>query len=749
MKRAFQSYLTGCVSMLMPYVRANRFNATIVLGCALVSSDHCQVVCAQNPKQQESRQETVRVVQRFEQGKVRYTHAPKATARSGPSEESYATTMLPLGTRVEVYLETSNGWSGIRPPDGSHNWIPASSAFLLPGGKAAEIVNDNTPAWIGSSIESTNGLKWQTSLAKTQVVQVLGEQSQKSEDGTASLWYRIAPPQGEFRWIRTSALSDTPSASAEQQNAPNSTPAIATSTQSDSQVQLASHQESTKGKVLSSKVQQASGQKELGDTIDGKMVWSDEASAIAEAERLIREEQEAAMQGAPEGSLPEGSLIVGDEPESMPLESVEQAMTPQELAKAKRHQAAQHQVDSLKHWDSLQATDPKLRMKPLASVLGLVGFGIVEADRKPVRSQIATERQQFRQGELRYDSRLESVGPPGYNRLDRLPRPGKGPRVRAPLGSESSIDGSVSSYRGMESPYDESKPMLTRLWTADQPLFGGESNGMGMGSMAMESERSIPMDPEGFRRLETGSTVVRSSGPNEWHGISPASIPDEMPNDGMASEGSLAEADFHTPEIQSAMVELSRIVSQPTERWDLERLRRRCEEWIERGESSIVRGEARLLMDRVDRFDSLRTRTLGSMIDTTRLAGNSVPSSVMMASAVTAASNAPGVSVQAAGHVSNVPAGANASAGVGGAGYGGVSTGDASGWLVQVHGSLPGQPEYALTDDLGNVVTYVQSTAALNLRRYLQQPVVIRGQRGYIPSLAARQIVAESISRLR
>lgn len=733
MKRALKPYLVGCVPAFFPF---HRINASFWLGVALISTIPFEAVRAQNPKQS-GREESVRVTHRYEQAKVRYTHAPKAIVRSGPSEESYGTAILPLGMRVEVYVETSNGWSGIRPPDGSHNWIPASSAFLLPGGKAAEIVNDNTPAWIGSAIDSTNGLKWQTALLKTQVVQILGEQSQKSDDGTTSLWYQIAPPQGEFRWVRTSALSDLPNPSSEQKDAPNSTPAIASSKPSEGQVQLASHQETKQKSPVSSKVRQASVQTEGGDVVDGKMVWSDEASAVAEAERLIREEQEAAMQGAPEGSL-----MVGGEPDAMPLESVEQAMTPQELAKAKRHQAAQHQVDSLKHWDSLQATDPKLRMKPLASVLGLVGFGIVEADRKPVQNQIAAEQHQFRQGTLRYDSRLDSVGPPGYSRLDRLPRPGKGPRVRAPLSGQSSIDGSVSASDGTMSPYDESKPMLTRLWTADQPLFGGEPSALALNSGsirpgASSSVSQADFDRTGMAQASLGASLANDA--NEWYGISPGAAPAGMSSDEIQGDGRLAEADFHTPEIQSAMVELSKIVSQPTERWDLDRLRRRCEDWIERGESSIVRGEARLLMERVDRFDSLRTRTLGSMMDSSRIATNPAPSNVMMASAVSPVSpQSPSVPVQTVGHVSGTPASGGAS-----------GPGDASGWLVQVHGSLPGQPEYALTDDLGNVVTYVQSTAALNLRRFLQQPVVIRGQRGYIPSLAARQIVAESISRLR
>jgi hypothetical protein len=74
---------------------------------------------------------------------------------------------------------------------------------------------------------------------------------------------------------------------------------------------------------------------------------------------------------------------------------------------------------------------------------------------------------------------------------------------------------------------------------------------------------------------------------------------------------------------------------------------------------------------------------------------------------------------------------------------------EASGWLVSVHTSLPGQPEFALTDDAGKVLAYVRPTTGLNLRRYVQQPVTVYGAPGYIPNLAARQIVAERVVRLR
>jgi hypothetical protein len=72
-----------------------------------------------------------------------------------------------------------------------------------------------------------------------------------------------------------------------------------------------------------------------------------------------------------------------------------------------------------------------------------------------------------------------------------------------------------------------------------------------------------------------------------------------------------------------------------------------------------------------------------------------------------------------------------------------------SGWLVAVHTSLPGQPEFALTDDVGNVKAYVQSTTGLNLRRYTQQLVTVYGPQGYLPTLGAKQIVADRVVRMR
>jgi len=205
--------------------------------------------------------------------------------------------------------------------------------------------------------------------------------------------------------------------------------------------------------------------------------------------------------------------------------------------------------------------------------------------------------------------------------------------------------------------------------------------------------------------------------------------------------------EFRTPEIQSALVQLTQVVASPTENWNFSQLRNQASSWVENGANPMVRGEARLLIERIDRFESLRQRTMGLARDTSMPAqqSNGYVSNlaVRQASSVTPSSAPAGLN---GGMVSNAIAnGSNTMA----TNAMSQSQGDASGWLVQVHTSIKGQPEFALTDDAGKVITYVQSTASLNLRRYLQQPVTVYGTRGYIPNLAAKQILAERVVRMR
>ncbi|MFN9606386.1 MAG: hypothetical protein ACK6A7_23500, partial [Planctomycetota bacterium] len=167
---------------------------------------------------------------------------------------------------------------------------------------------------------------------------------------------------------------------------------------------------------------------------------------------------------------------------------------------------------------------------------------------------------------------------------------------------------------------------------------------------------------------------------------------------------------FQTAAIQDAFLQLTTMVAKPTEQWNLEVFRVSAKSWVELGDTPLVRGEARLLLDRIEEFESLRTRSM----------------SIQSPPPLTAPPLTEAVPPRVAG-----------------------SGSEASGWLVSVVTSLPGQPEFALTDDAGKVLAYVRPTTGLNLRRYVQQPVTVYGAPGYIPNLAARQIVAERVVRLR
>ena len=337
------------------------------------------------------------VAAHFDKPKVRSVHTNKAIVRSGPAEKYFPTSTLLNGAAVDVYMESSDGWSGIRPPAGSYDWIPSNIAYLLPGGKSAEIIEDKSLAWIGSDLTDVSDFMWQMELAKSQLVQVLGEELQMTEDGGKLLWYRIAPPQGEFRWVKTSQLSDSP-----------------TSSLNDGSVQLANYLQDTKPSQQSGKPSQQSG-KPSQQT--GKVVWSDEKQALDQMEQQIQREQ-AEIQGkmAADGVhvkihsptldvqargntsrlVSNSSDITVSEPETIEMDS-EESESPlststriRPIAASPNHKktigkaiSTDHQIDGQRQWEAMQSTDPTLRIRPIRSLLGLIGFSIIEADRAP------------------------------------------------------------------------------------------------------------------------------------------------------------------------------------------------------------------------------------------------------------------------------------------------------------------------------------------------------------------------------
>jgi SH3-like domain-containing protein len=118
--------------------------------------------------------------------------------RSGPGHGYYPTDKLKAGQEVEVYRHVPGGWYAIRPPEGSFSWV--SGRFLQPGLENLAVVSgDRVAARVGSRFSDIRDVI-QVRLNKAEVVEVL-EKKQSPSGSDRGIWYKIAPPSGEFRWI--------------------------------------------------------------------------------------------------------------------------------------------------------------------------------------------------------------------------------------------------------------------------------------------------------------------------------------------------------------------------------------------------------------------------------------------------------------------------------------------------------------------------------------------------------------------
>ncbi len=129
-----------------------------------------------------------------------------APVYSGPGDDYYATQKLPESTECEVYEELRAGWLAIRPPAGSYSLVLRSALGDLEG-DVATVTRDGTPSRVGSVLVDKFS-SVHVRLDKGEEVQVIDV-----DTGDSSQWVTIAPPAGEFRWIREAdvVLSPVPS----------------------------------------------------------------------------------------------------------------------------------------------------------------------------------------------------------------------------------------------------------------------------------------------------------------------------------------------------------------------------------------------------------------------------------------------------------------------------------------------------------------------------------------------------------
>lgn len=174
--------------------------------------------------------------------------------------------------------------------------------------------------------------------------------------------------------------------------------------------------------------------------------------------------------------------------------------------------------------------------------------------------------------------------------------------------------------------------------------------------------------------------------------------------------------------LEEVNIELAKMVTNQVETWDLRGLRQRAEELVDTGQDAFERGRARLVLDRIQQFESLQNR-------------QPLESSGNRDGALSAEGAAPSAGNGDDARVSST--------------RDDLSTAyDGKGWLMPVQSLKQPAPPFALLDADGRILKFVSPAPGLNLRRYIKKEIGVIGKRGYVDSLDMAHVTADRIVEL-
>lgn len=237
--------------------------------------------------------------------------------------------------------------------------------------------------------------------------------------------------------------------------------------------------------------------------------------------------------------------------------------------------------------------------------------------------------------------------------------------------------------------------------------------------------RAQSLSPDGFVPRKGGRALSRalpahSSSPRTFSGpvaTAPAKRPASLTAAAPITpiEPAVADPDPPAAGISSAQVQrrleeidvsLSLMVSRDRSQWNLPALKRETQQLVENGGTAVDRGEARFMLEKIERF----AEAFGVEMEDGPL---DLPlGSAAARKAALEAATAPKY--------------------------------DGSGYLTAVRAQKPLAP-YALLDERGNHLYYVTPVPGFNLREYEDRKVGIFGKRGYLPSAKAAHLLAERV----
>ena len=185
-------------------------------------------------------------------------------------------------------------------------------------------------------------------------------------------------------------------------------------------------------------------------------------------------------------------------------------------------------------------------------------------------------------------------------------------------------------------------------------------------------------------------------------------------------------------QIDQLDVELSLMVAEDASTWSTSELRTRGEQLLNQAETTLERGRARVLLNRIEEFHSLEKRYQAIALsaapgDLKSPAEGKEPGRLAVDDDVESMRRELRDRL-------NQPSAPNASPNFDGTGY-----------LMPVHARRSDVPPFALVDKTGRIVQYVSPAPGLNLHRYRKLQVGVFGQRGFIPTLETPHVTAQRV----
>lgn len=650
-----------------------------------------------------------------------YVDQDEVVARCGPGGDYYRTDPLRHGQRLEVYLETPDGWLGVRPPDNSFCWVPADSVALNRSGNLGSVTESGTLAWIGTHLGKARKYMWQVQLSKGEEVTVLGRAEREGPDGP-QMWYRISPPAGEFRWVHRDQVVDNPEMLLRDKPRPGELLATGTPTplEDDDIEPLEIPQPATKKP-----------QKSLMATAKSILLnGADEYSPSVAGENRLSSQSETAR--APlrpmndRGAIPIAANMVDDElsfaqSQSLAAQTADTARSQFALPQDERRQSGEPQFEQ-PQFEQPQAMQVQYDLaagrRAVGSGIADDGYGNQAIANPPQPIARATQPPQM---SIASQPMVRTIGAVGdETAATGAAQAGElaGGQVGGTTGSDANwVPGSSRSQRPSVNPNSVSvNPQTGQLIQIPIPPAHSQS----------------PMPPQMLLPNR------QNLSPNAQPGVVPSALPSlgqpAVSADGFQNAQSRFPAAFVGGNVDSLQLELSRRMVATAPAADVEPIRQAAERISQIDVSETERQRARLLVQRIEQYQSIARRRDGnqpaSAVSSLQAAARSAGTVTIPPGQVMLSGNSP----------SSLPA-------IAGPVAGGSGSVEAAGYLVQVYSARPDSPPFALTDATGKTTHYVSPMPGMNLRRYMNQHISIGGQSGYETGLDTPHIIATAAVR--